>query len=256
MKKDDKSDPFWITEDGRAVYRGVPVAISGKEVGLHLRLKLLENVKLGKTILSVGCGLATDLNALGRANCTTLGIDPERKFLDKGKKKNNADNLIQGIGEQLPLADNSIDLVLLFEVLEHVINPEETIRELHRVLKPSGCLFVTVPNKFYFVETHGAKICNTTIFLAGVGVPFFSMCPTFIRKKFEKARIFDQAAIMLLLRSNRFDPFRMEYLMPPLDILKQTSLTLSLGKCLFRLSKIPVVKMFGANIMVLSRKRG
>ena len=45
----------------------------------------------------------------------------------------------------IPLEDNSLDCLLLCEVLEHVDNPEEVLRECHRILKPSGQGFITMP---------------------------------------------------------------------------------------------------------------
>jgi SAM-dependent methyltransferase len=52
---------------------------------------------------------------------------------------------IVGIAEKLPLADSSCDGAILQAVLEHVRDASLTLRELHRVLKPRGSLFVEVP---------------------------------------------------------------------------------------------------------------
>jgi SAM-dependent methyltransferase len=46
---------------------------------------------------------------------------------------------------ELPVADGHFDSAVCIAVLEHVINPEECVRELHRVLKPGGHLVVSVP---------------------------------------------------------------------------------------------------------------
>lgn len=50
-----------------------------------------------------------------------------------------------GVAERLPLADGSCDGAVLQAVLEHVRSADLTLRELHRVLKPGGSLFVEVP---------------------------------------------------------------------------------------------------------------
>jgi SAM-dependent methyltransferase len=47
--------------------------------------------------------------------------------------------------EQLPLAANTADYVVLLAVLEHLSEPEIVLREIHRVLKPGGQLLCTVP---------------------------------------------------------------------------------------------------------------
>src|SRR6185295_880874 len=64
--------------------------------------------------------------------------------------------------EKIPVADGSYDIVLCTQVLEHVPYPSKALQELHRVLRNSGQLFVTVPqgygihgepyNFFYFTK--------------------------------------------------------------------------------------------------------
>ena len=49
--------------------------------------------------------------------------------------------------EELPLPDSSIDRILMVHALEHAENPEETLKELWRVLAPNGRLIIVVPNR-------------------------------------------------------------------------------------------------------------
>ena len=49
--------------------------------------------------------------------------------------------------EELPLADSSVDLIIMAHLLEHSENPAETLREIWRVLSPNGRLFIIVPNR-------------------------------------------------------------------------------------------------------------
>ena len=53
---------------------------------------------------------------------------------------------IHGRGEQLPLASGEFDLVVCTQVLEYVFDPAAVISEMHRVLKPGGCLLLSVPS--------------------------------------------------------------------------------------------------------------
>lgn len=46
---------------------------------------------------------------------------------------------------QMPIADGVFDIVLCTQVLEHLEWPRESVKEMHRVLKPQGKLFITVP---------------------------------------------------------------------------------------------------------------
>lgn len=48
-------------------------------------------------------------------------------------------------GQRIPMADDTVDCALLTEVLEHCPQPERLLTEVHRVLRPGGFLFFTVP---------------------------------------------------------------------------------------------------------------
>jgi len=52
---------------------------------------------------------------------------------------------IFGDGQYLPMANNSIDTVLLLDVLEHLPDPQQCISDIKRVLKPGGCAIIQVP---------------------------------------------------------------------------------------------------------------
>jgi len=251
----EKVELRWKRENGNWIYGGAPVGHTGKEVGMLLRLNLLKNLKLGKIVLSVGCAMAVELQLFKKRGFITVGLDPERIFLLEGNARENADDFIQAVGESMPLRDDSFDLVLLFEVLEHVMKPEVVLEEISRVLKPSGILFLTVPNRFYPFETHGIQVCQRQIDnLLGIGIPFFSLAPNFLRRRFERARIYSEAEVISLLRKHCFEPFITEYLMPPLDIVRQTPLTKAIRRVFLSLSKVPIIKKLGASIMVVSKK--
>jgi SAM-dependent methyltransferase len=48
-------------------------------------------------------------------------------------------------GDRIPLEDESVDSILMTEVLEHVFNPAELLAEFHRVLRPGGSILITCP---------------------------------------------------------------------------------------------------------------
>ncbi len=54
--------------------------------------------------------------------------------------------------EAIPLEDNSVDMVLIAEVLEHLENPTKVLKECHRVLKVGGTIFVATP---FLFPVHG-----------------------------------------------------------------------------------------------------
>lgn len=65
-------------------------------------------------------------------------------------------HFIQGASEALPFADASFDLVLAFEVIEHLERWERMLAESLRVLRSSGILLVSTPNKAWYNESRAA----------------------------------------------------------------------------------------------------
>jgi hypothetical protein len=57
--------------------------------------------------------------------------------------------------------------------------------------------------------------------MLGIGIPFLSWMPDFIRKKFETAKIYTQKRLLNILREAGFKDIKVDYMMPPLDKLKQ-----------------------------------
>jgi SAM-dependent methyltransferase len=57
----------------------------------------------------------------------------------------------------LPFKERCFDIVICSQMLEHVQKPEEILNEIRRILKSDGKLFVSVPNRFCFRETHNAS---------------------------------------------------------------------------------------------------
>jgi SAM-dependent methyltransferase len=92
-------------------------------------------------LLDVGCGNSPYRHLLDPAAAQYQGVDvPAAK--DFGYQ--NADTVYYD-GHALPFPDASFDAVLCTEVIEHIPDPTEIIREMHRVLKPGGRLIATIP---------------------------------------------------------------------------------------------------------------
>jgi SAM-dependent methyltransferase len=85
-------------------------------------------------------GLDSDLESLAQAGRYVHLID------SWGVVKASA-TLMLGWGDRLPFADGSFDRVLCTEVLEHIPDDRDTIREIMRVLRPGGTVAVSVPDR-------------------------------------------------------------------------------------------------------------
>lgn len=90
-------------------------------------------------VLDVGCGDKTYKKFVG--DNKYIGIDVELSGRDVSKKVPD----IYFNGQDIPLEDDSVDIILFLEVLEHVTEPEALMIDMRRVLKDSGTLILSVP---------------------------------------------------------------------------------------------------------------
>jgi 2-polyprenyl-3-methyl-5-hydroxy-6-metoxy-1,4-benzoquinol methylase len=121
-----------------------------KNIALKNKLQLLnkEQVNKGK-ILDIGAGTGDFLSVAMQDGWETTGIEPSDRAKSIAIKKG-----ISFVENTLDLADHSFDVVSMWHVLEHVPDLDLQIKELKRILKPSGTLIVAVPNFKSFDAKH------------------------------------------------------------------------------------------------------
>jgi 2-polyprenyl-6-hydroxyphenyl methylase/3-demethylubiquinone-9 3-methyltransferase len=96
----------------------------------------------GLKVLDVGCGGGFTSEFLAARGAIVSGIDQAQKCIVKAKEHAVQHNLNidyqHSVAENLPYEDNSFDVAICVDVLEHVRNLKQTISEIYRVLKPGG----------------------------------------------------------------------------------------------------------------------
>ncbi|HEX8189723.1 MAG TPA: class I SAM-dependent methyltransferase [Pyrinomonadaceae bacterium] len=97
-------------------------------------------------LLDVGSGRGDVLVAAREAGWEATGIDLSPSFADYAERRSGAKVFREPI-ERCGFADGSFDAVILAAVLEHLYDPDATVREIARVLRPGGAFFVDVPNE-------------------------------------------------------------------------------------------------------------
>lgn len=108
-------------------------------------------------ILDWGCGLGHAADALGRGGLDVVALEylpdqPEGSTL-RLPYFPDVEALATREPVKLPFPDAAFDAVLSLGVLEHVPDPEGSIGEIHRVLRPSGRFYVyKLPNRFSYLE--------------------------------------------------------------------------------------------------------
>lgn len=110
----------------------------------------------GKKILEVGCGYGAMSSVLLERGANVWATEIDEKKLTFAKEKLKDSKRFQSYavrGEKLPFSDRMFDGVIIFDVIEHVGDPGETIREVKRVLKPGGYLYVEF-TPYYSVTGH------------------------------------------------------------------------------------------------------
>lgn len=97
-------------------------------------------------LLDIGAGRGELLRAAAQAGWSAVGIEPSNSFADYAARYSGAEIKREPV-ERCGFSDNSFDAVILGAVLEHLYQPDETVREIARILRPRGALFVDVPNE-------------------------------------------------------------------------------------------------------------
>jgi ubiquinone/menaquinone biosynthesis C-methylase UbiE len=105
----------------------------------------------GKEVLEIGFGMGTDHLSLARRGARMHGIDltpRSREITDQRLALYGfRSDLRTGDAEALPYADSSVDFVYSFGVIHHSPDTAKIVAEIHRVLKPGGCCWITVYHK-------------------------------------------------------------------------------------------------------------
>jgi ubiquinone/menaquinone biosynthesis C-methylase UbiE len=119
--------------------------IEGKRV--KAILTLIHDSKEDR-ILEVGCGAG---NILEKApGGKLLGVDISALILTKAKQKlSQKVSLFQADALNLPFKDQVFQQIICSEVLEHLIDPSVSLKEIARILDPHGIAIISVPNELW-----------------------------------------------------------------------------------------------------------
>ena len=106
-------------------------------------------------MLDVGCGEGRHIFGIMQEHpeMKCIGLDMDNDSLHKAEEgyeyfqsiSNVGADFLKGSAYSLPFLDNSLDLVVCSEVLEHLHQYNDAVKEIHRVLKPGGKFYASVP---------------------------------------------------------------------------------------------------------------
>ncbi|HEY9638409.1 MAG TPA: bifunctional 2-polyprenyl-6-hydroxyphenol methylase/3-demethylubiquinol 3-O-methyltransferase UbiG [Coleofasciculaceae cyanobacterium] len=105
----------------------------------------------GLKALDVGCGGGFSCEFMAKRGVVVSGIDQSVKCIKAAQEHAALSGLKidykQGLAEKIPYNDNTFDVVICVDVLEHVSDVQKTILEINRVLKPEGIFFFDTINR-------------------------------------------------------------------------------------------------------------
>jgi SAM-dependent methyltransferase len=104
----------------------------------------------GRSVLEVGCGEGYGTARLARSATRIVGVDYDALTVAHAAATYPQAHFVRANLAALPVLNGSVDAVATLQVIEHVWNHGEFVRECLRVLRPGGRLLVTTPNRLTF----------------------------------------------------------------------------------------------------------
>ncbi len=117
------------------------------------RYRFAEALTGGRTVLDAGCGVGYGSEILARKAARVYAVDLAAEAVSAGARDYAEVRFVQGSCTRLPFQDASLDVVVAFEVIEHLEDWRGLLAEARRALKADGQLLVSTPNRLYYGET-------------------------------------------------------------------------------------------------------
>jgi len=210
----------------------------------------------GGILLDFGCGSGAQTLLFAPQFARTIAVDIDEAYVAECARRVAQAGLADRVrcvaydGDALPLESQTVDFAVSFEVLEHVDDEARALAELHRVLKPGGTLAISVPNRWWVFETHGAALP----ILPWNRVPFFSWLPKSLHDRWARARIYSRREIVRKLTGAGFDVRSAVYVTAPMDVVRDPRVQRALRTLVFRGDRTPVPFLSTAVLAVAKRR--
>src|SRR5688572_1731916 len=113
----------------------------------------------GKSVLDIASGEGYGTEILSQHAEKVTGVDLDETAIRYSSEKYKGPNrsFRTGSATNIPLDNDSVDVVVSFETLEHVVGQDDMMKEIRRVLRPGGILVMSTPDKKFYSEITGYK---------------------------------------------------------------------------------------------------
>jgi SAM-dependent methyltransferase len=110
-------------------------------------LRLLDRCRPpGRRLVEVGCSAGAGLEAAARAGWEVEGVELSAAAAELARRRPGVRAVFAGRLEDAPLAEESVDVITMFDVIEHIDPPGPTLARIHRLLRPGGLLLLVTPD--------------------------------------------------------------------------------------------------------------
>ena len=145
-----KYDLLWENISELPYFRGFLRAIEGR---------FLRSYEFDEPVLDLGCGDG-HFSACTFPDFHMYGVDPSQKTIRHAKKYEFFEGLVCAQGGTLPFNSGFFSSVISNSVLEHILDVDEVLEEIYRILRARGRLFITVPNSNFTEHLSVARFFN------------------------------------------------------------------------------------------------
>ncbi len=208
------------------------------------------NLKPDDILLDLGCGPGVLLKRFAPCVKKIIGIDyapacitSSKKLLEQERYHNFALHSCDFEKEKLPLMDNSIPKILFVDVIEHLRDEKQVLKEIHRVLKPGGIVIITtLPNK------------NSVFYLFYELLKRFKIKPQNLMDEADHVKLYSVSSLKKALHKAQLTPIKTQtyrILAPLFELLKcedNDYLDFSL------LTKTPLGNLLASGILIVAKK--
>lgn len=236
-------------------YLGKPA--DAQDLLVTRRIKILEQFQgyfdENSELLDIGCGNGNTVLQVASRFKSVYGLEYTNQHkndfeqLKADFKAHNAEFVCADISAG-PF-HKTVDRLLSFEVIEH-LPTEDAVQNYSKSLKVGGLCAISVPNKWWIFETHGASLP----LLPWNRVPFFSWLPKPLHERWALARIYTRGRIRKLLEKHGFEIIEMHYVTAPMDVVKWKPLQWLLRKVIFN-SNTTIWPFKAVSVMVFCKKK-
>lgn len=146
----ESDDYISHTDKSRTLFERVYQII--KSIAIKKKISLINKHSNKGALLDIGAGTGSFLYAAKKDGWQTIGLEPSEKAKQFASQKG-----LEFVDNLNDIPSQSQDIVTMWHVLEHVPNLEDYLFELKRIIKPTGTIFIAVPNFKSFDASYYGK---------------------------------------------------------------------------------------------------